>query len=203
MSQQRSDETTAFIDVTAYFSKDEWKLLHEWQKELYKNVMKEVHHALISLGPLIATTVVTLLAKESEVLCSLNPGSVERRCDLSHSSSDTTDNPYAQVYLNKEDNKCLNYHPDSEEREKNDCIITVEEERMVAKSHVAFSMKEEGHIYAMDCLDFEKNFSCPTGSDQKNSCVIMMALVEDGSFPQPIGCLVRFAVLVEFLRGLA
>ncbi|XP_078525363.1 zinc finger protein 671-like isoform X4 [Lissotriton helveticus] len=59
----------AFHDASAYFSKEEWKLLHDWQKELYRNVMKEIHQALISLGPLIATTVSSLRAKENEDLC--------------------------------------------------------------------------------------------------------------------------------------
>ncbi|XP_069073817.1 butyrophilin subfamily 3 member A1-like isoform X10 [Pleurodeles waltl] len=39
-----------FQDVAACFSQDEWKLLHEWQKDLYRNVMKEIHKAVISLG---------------------------------------------------------------------------------------------------------------------------------------------------------
>ncbi|XP_069506529.1 zinc finger protein 777-like isoform X3 [Ambystoma mexicanum] len=39
-----------FRDVAAYFSETDWKLLHDWQKELYKKVMKEIHQALLSLG---------------------------------------------------------------------------------------------------------------------------------------------------------
>ncbi|XP_069056559.1 zinc finger protein 282-like isoform X3 [Pleurodeles waltl] len=46
--------TVTFRDVAAYFSEDEWKLLREWQKELYRNVMKEIHQALTSLGYQIA-----------------------------------------------------------------------------------------------------------------------------------------------------
>ncbi|XP_069098767.1 zinc finger protein 2-like isoform X2 [Pleurodeles waltl] len=53
-----------FCDVAACFSEEEWKLLHEWQQELYKNVMKEIHQALTSLGPLIATSVFSLRPKE-------------------------------------------------------------------------------------------------------------------------------------------
>ncbi|XP_069091327.1 zinc finger protein 300-like isoform X2 [Pleurodeles waltl] len=56
-------------DVAAYFSEAEWKLLHKWQRELYKNVMKEIHKALISLGPLIAATVFSLGALEKEQVC--------------------------------------------------------------------------------------------------------------------------------------
>ncbi|XP_069086016.1 zinc finger protein 419-like [Pleurodeles waltl] len=71
MSGQGSAEV-AFQDASAYFSQEEWKLLHEWQKVLYRNVMKEIHQALLSLGPLIATTVCSLREKEKEDLWAMD-----------------------------------------------------------------------------------------------------------------------------------
>ncbi|MEE6483359.1 hypothetical protein FKM82_013523 [Ascaphus truei] len=51
MSKQVSTRASvAFTSVTAYFTQEEWGLLEEWQMELYRNVMKEIHGALISLG---------------------------------------------------------------------------------------------------------------------------------------------------------
>ncbi|XP_069489837.1 zinc finger protein 2-like isoform X2 [Ambystoma mexicanum] len=51
MSQQEPDEEQVkFRDVAACFSEEEWKILHEWQKDFYKNVMKEIHQALIVMG---------------------------------------------------------------------------------------------------------------------------------------------------------
>ncbi|XP_078533681.1 uncharacterized protein LOC144819829 isoform X2 [Lissotriton helveticus] len=67
MSRRNSDEApVTFYEVAAYFSEEEWKLLHEWQKELFKSVMKEIQQAVISLGPLIATSVFSLKPKTKE-----------------------------------------------------------------------------------------------------------------------------------------
>ncbi|KAG9470038.1 zinc finger protein 554-like isoform X1 [Eleutherodactylus coqui] len=39
-----------FHDVSACFSAEEWEVLEDWQKELYKTVMREIHSALLSMG---------------------------------------------------------------------------------------------------------------------------------------------------------
>ncbi|XP_078511954.1 uncharacterized protein LOC144770966 isoform X3 [Lissotriton helveticus] len=51
MSEEGQDEEQVkFRDVAACFSEEDWKNLQEWQKDFYKNVMKEIHQALIVLG---------------------------------------------------------------------------------------------------------------------------------------------------------
>ncbi|CAH2226151.1 zinc finger 850-like [Pelobates cultripes] len=42
--------SVVFDDLASSFSKEEWMELEEWQKELYRNVMKETSETLISLG---------------------------------------------------------------------------------------------------------------------------------------------------------
>ncbi|XP_069469172.1 zinc finger protein 34-like isoform X2 [Ambystoma mexicanum] len=50
MFEQHSDQiAVSFKDVAIYFSQEAWHLLEEWQKELYKIAMKEIHGALLSL----------------------------------------------------------------------------------------------------------------------------------------------------------
>ncbi|XP_030060917.1 oocyte zinc finger protein XlCOF6-like [Microcaecilia unicolor] len=46
-----SDQTlVTFRNVAAYFLEVEWNILGEWQKELYKKVIKEIHGILMSRG---------------------------------------------------------------------------------------------------------------------------------------------------------
>ncbi|XP_029452665.1 uncharacterized protein LOC115088545 [Rhinatrema bivittatum] len=42
--------SVTFRDVVAYFLEVEWDILGEWQKELYKKVIKEIHGILMSQG---------------------------------------------------------------------------------------------------------------------------------------------------------
>ncbi|XP_078527002.1 uncharacterized protein LOC144799517 isoform X2 [Lissotriton helveticus] len=78
MNPQEAEGVT-FSDASAFFPGEEWRLLHDWQKELYRNVMKEIHQALISLCPLIVNTVFSLRTKEKQELCSMDKRAVKRR----------------------------------------------------------------------------------------------------------------------------
>ncbi|KAJ1130939.1 hypothetical protein NDU88_009283 [Pleurodeles waltl] len=61
-----SQVSVTFSDVAAYFSEKEWRLLGDWQKELYRRVMREIHTALISLGYTILNSDTLLRVKEED-----------------------------------------------------------------------------------------------------------------------------------------
>lgn len=85
MAPRDSEKTpVTFCDVAAYFNEEEWKLLYEWQKDLYRNVMKEIQKALISLGPVIASSVFSLRNKEKEHLLATDQQDYERAPENDH-----------------------------------------------------------------------------------------------------------------------
>lgn len=55
-----------FRDVAACFSAEEWGSLEDWQKDLYKNVMREIHSALEAMGYKIVNADVLLKIKDEE-----------------------------------------------------------------------------------------------------------------------------------------
>ncbi|XP_069482296.1 zinc finger protein 514-like isoform X2 [Ambystoma mexicanum] len=112
-----------FQDVAACFSEEEWKLLHEWQKEMYSTVMKEIHQALISLGPLIAASIFSLSSKEKEDFSPPEPKDPERRHSTDHSPGDTTINAEVLFRTKIEENQHLKNPPDTG-RERTVCFNT-------------------------------------------------------------------------------
>ncbi|XP_069094415.1 zinc finger protein 773-like isoform X2 [Pleurodeles waltl] len=126
MYKQVPDKVAVTLsDAAAFFPEEEWKLLHEWQKELYRNVMNEIHQALISLGPLIATTVFSLRDNEKEsVLPVVSQDSEGRHIDK-YSSGVVTVSPDKSMEVKVETNQCLKNRKNSQKRQNCDypCIV--------------------------------------------------------------------------------
>ncbi|XP_069460846.1 zinc finger protein interacting with ribonucleoprotein K-like isoform X2 [Ambystoma mexicanum] len=112
MSQQHLLKgRVTFLDVAASFSEEEWKLLHEWQKELYENLMKEIHQILISLGPVIATSVFSLRAKEKENKSPVDNEHSEATLGVNHP---TEYKDFTPVLLNIKQEGDTNYMEDAD-----------------------------------------------------------------------------------------
>ncbi|KAM4015849.1 uncharacterized protein ACNLHF_002429 [Anomaloglossus baeobatrachus] len=68
-----------FQDVAASFTEEQWALLEDWQKEIYKTVIKEIHEAIISLGyTIIDPDVVFSVRKQDDSCVRVDDQSVEK-----------------------------------------------------------------------------------------------------------------------------
>ncbi|XP_077148039.1 zinc finger protein 354A-like isoform X1 [Ranitomeya variabilis] len=64
--ESRDPVTVTFNDVAVYFSLREWELLADWQRKLYRNIMKEIHGALTALGYEIANPSILVRIQQSD-----------------------------------------------------------------------------------------------------------------------------------------
>ncbi|XP_078532571.1 uncharacterized protein LOC144818741 [Lissotriton helveticus] len=160
MTQQYSDKApVTFQDVAACFSEEEWKLLHEWQKELYRNVMKEIHQALISLGPLIATSVFSLRANEKEDPYPVEDPDFDRRYSIQSSPALSCDNILTREH--RSETRLTDHHSAVGEK-----VNTASNSGHSAPLPVvSFHIKEEVESYPIVYLDSEsgESTSSPTG----------------------------------------
>ncbi|KAJ1126017.1 hypothetical protein NDU88_004430 [Pleurodeles waltl] len=140
MSMPHEDEVT-FHDASSYFSEDEWTHLYKWQKELYSIVMKEIHRALISLGPIIINTVFSLRAKDKQERCSVNIQDCARRqrMDVFPTGARTT-NPGDMLRIHKEEILHLN---NARHVEGSGCLGT-EESVPILIDHLGEEVGENG-----------------------------------------------------------
>ncbi|XP_078500171.1 uncharacterized protein LOC144755275 isoform X2 [Lissotriton helveticus] len=188
---QQPTEKVAYHDSSAYLSEEEWKILHQWQEELHQNVMKEIDHALASLGPVIATMVVSLRAKSEEEPCLMEDQRAEGRHNRHTLPSGMIMNPDKLFRIAKKESLHMNGTQDTHEIVRNDCLSTEEQQTSIliddfgeefgensTDSHsghdsISFYIKEEGGAYYIDSQDHKQKESTynSTGHDIISFCI--------------------------------
>ncbi|XP_078503076.1 uncharacterized protein LOC144761665 [Lissotriton helveticus] len=176
-SQQKVPVT--FRDVTACFSEEEWNLLHVWQKELYKNVMNEIHQAMISLGPLIATSIFSLQPKENEDLYAVKPLESGRRHSIDHKTSNNDGSFEISFGINRE--KHTLDPPDSGKRDRG-CISSGQEERdQILNFGTGLHMNQDFESSSMEkqCAEDEEGTTGPNSDHVDIRPVVSFSIKEE------------------------
>ncbi|XP_063799052.1 zinc finger protein OZF-like [Pseudophryne corroboree] len=105
-----------FNDVAVYFSEEDWMCLEEWQKELYRNVMQEIHGVLTAMGYSINNPDVLIRIQNQETSRFGNNHEAAKRkssCKFAHGIP--LNNPDILLRVKQHDSIFLEDHVESQE----------------------------------------------------------------------------------------
>nr|XP_033802514.1 uncharacterized protein LOC117361380 isoform X2 [Geotrypetes seraphini] len=172
-----------FHDVAIYFSEEEWQLLEEWQKELYRNVMEEIHEVLISLGHTSTSPGISYRIKEEEEPYFGDQDNSSRNLNKRPSAGYPNISPDILLRIKHEAEPCRRDHRMLDGRER---INSSSIGNSLPSIDLVKNIKEEFEPYRLDLQDMERrgNVSNSTADNENimSNCLVRIKEEEDPFF---------------------
>lgn len=156
--------SVTFRDVAVYFCEDEWEDLEEWRKELYTNVMREIHCVLISMGYAIVNPDTLFRIKKEEKPYVSNHFVCKKRESIpSRSSGSPVPCPDILLQIKKEEKPVLCNPLPLKIKES---ALNPETQHPNETSIISVRIKEEEDPYLLESQHSERteSFDSPTTS---------------------------------------
>uniref|UniRef100_A0A8C5MIS3 Uncharacterized protein n=1 Tax=Leptobrachium leishanense TaxID=445787 RepID=A0A8C5MIS3_9ANUR len=110
-----------FNDVAVYFLEDDWKCLEEWQKELYRNAIQEIHGVLTAMGYTINNPDVLVRIQNNDFVKHGNPDTAKRKSSCHFTSGYPSCNADILLRVKQQASMFLSDQLESEEDDR--CIV--------------------------------------------------------------------------------
>ncbi|XP_069469838.1 zinc finger protein 705F-like isoform X2 [Ambystoma mexicanum] len=190
--QELHEEQVKFRDVAACFSEEDWKILQDWQKDFYKNVMNEIHQALIMLGYQIVNPSTLLRIYKGKDVCVQDSQEDTEIADLHDPvlSSHPTVIPDILFRITKDEESYCSNRKGSEE---NGFSNSPNSGFPVVTATFSLTTEEERKLYPTQHQECRRRESSQCPSSERHVVipeVVIMNLKEDDeiSFPDDLDC---------------
>ncbi|XP_030066797.1 zinc finger protein 282 isoform X4 [Microcaecilia unicolor] len=151
----RFQASVVFNDVAIYFSEEEWNILKQRQRDLYKNVVKEIHQAVISLGySIINPDVLVRISKEEEPCLWKDHDSERRRNNSPFNTGCAAVKPDVLIRIKESETSHSSDQQKSEKRESIN-LDTVESDSIDAGAKTTFELRHDEKTYNRNNHDSE------------------------------------------------
>ncbi|XP_063291947.1 zinc finger protein 624-like [Pelobates fuscus] len=168
-----------FHDVAASFTEEQWMRLERRKRDLYQNVMKEIHNVLLTLGYVIANPDILFNIKKSNHSCVRIDYCNEERKNV------ITDHPDILITIEDDDDDDVSLQGNPQNEKKSGLIMKKFDTTAIRLPDILIRIEEE-HGEEKHDLTFVKHFEAPHTSYPAISSVLSLNIKEENDLRNEI-----------------